>query len=47
MFQLGCAPPGEDRKLHSPIFDIDEDCLPVGVAVMTQTALSYLTSQVV
>lgn len=44
MFQLGCARPGEERKLHSPIFDIDEDCLPVGVAVMTQTALSYLTN---
>jgi amidohydrolase len=43
MFQLGCARPGEDRKLHSPVFDIDEDCLPVGVAVMSQTALIYLT----
>jgi metal-dependent amidase/aminoacylase/carboxypeptidase family protein len=43
MFQLGCARPGEDRKLHSSIFDIDEDCLPVGVAVMSQTALTYLT----
>jgi amidohydrolase len=43
MFQLGCARPGEDRKLHSPVFDIDEDCLPVGVAIMSQTALIYLT----
>lgn len=43
MFQLGCARPGEDRKLHSPVFDIDEDCLPIGVAIMSQTALAYLT----
>ena len=46
MFTLGCARPGEERKLHSPTFDIDEECLPVGVAVMTQTALAYLTGSV-
>jgi metal-dependent amidase/aminoacylase/carboxypeptidase family protein len=44
MFQLGCARPGEERKLHSSIFDIDEECLPVGVAIMAQTALAYLSN---
>ncbi|MDH5644870.1 MAG: M20/M25/M40 family metallo-hydrolase, partial [Candidatus Heimdallarchaeota archaeon] len=29
---------------HSNYFDFDEDALPIGVAVLTQTALNYLSS---
>ena len=43
MFFLGCAyPDGIKRDLHTPIFDIDESCLPIGTAILTQTILSFL-----
>jgi amidohydrolase len=42
MFSLGCWGEGEERRLHSPHFDLDEDCLPVGAAVLAETALRYL-----
>ncbi|WP_342773898.1 M20 family metallopeptidase [Pseudalkalibacillus caeni] len=39
MFFLGCAlPDGISRDLHTPIFDIDETCLPIGTAILTETA---------
>ncbi|MYL34943.1 amidohydrolase [Pontibacillus yanchengensis] len=44
MFFLGCAmPDGIQRDLHTPIFDIDERCLPMGTAILTQTAHHLLT----
>ena len=34
--------PDEPRPLHSPIFDLDESALPVGVAVLVKSALRLL-----
>jgi amidohydrolase len=46
MFFLGCALPDDvKRELHTPIFDIDESCLPIGAAVMAETARRYLKGQ--
>lgn len=43
LFFLGCAKPGgEQRDLHTPVFDIDEECLPIGTAILAQTAINYL-----
>jgi amidohydrolase len=39
MFWLGCQIPGQVRLLHSPKMDIDERCLPIGAAVLAETAL--------
>lgn len=42
-WHLGCAPGGGPMApLHSSDFDIDEACLPVGVAVQASAALRYL-----
>ncbi len=42
MFYLGCRIEGDERLHHSPRFDIDEDCLPIGVALLTAAALRFL-----
>ncbi|HET90342.1 MAG TPA: amidohydrolase [Chloroflexi bacterium] len=42
MFSLGSCIEGDERQGHHPRFDIDERCLPVGVAVLTETALRLL-----
>ena len=42
MFRLGCQIVGEERRGHSPTFDLDERCLPVGVAVLAESALRLL-----
>lgn len=43
MFFLGCAGiDGIQRDLHTPIFDIDEACLPVGAAILAKTAAIFL-----
>lgn len=39
MFSLGCKIEGDERYLHNPRFDIDERCLPVGAALLAETAL--------
>ena len=45
MFFLGSAmPDGISRELHTPIFDIDERCLPIGTAILTKTAHEMLKS---
>ena len=47
LFFLGCGREGESqRDLHTPIFDIDEACLPIGAAILTQTAINFLTGKV-
>ena len=39
--RLGCARPGEDWPLlHSPVFDIDERALGIGVRVLTRSAFA-------
>lgn len=45
MFFLGCAmDDGIQRDLHTPIFDIDENCLPIGTAILAQTTVNFLTN---
>jgi len=39
MFSLGCQIEGDERYLHNPRFDLDERCLPVGAAILAETAL--------
>lgn len=44
MFFLGCAlEDGKNRDLHTNIFDIDERCLEMGVAILAETAIRLLT----
>jgi amidohydrolase len=43
MFFLGCGlSDGIDRGLHTPIFDIDEASLPIGTAILAETAKRFL-----
>jgi amidohydrolase len=44
MFSLGVKPRGRETplRLHSPDFDLDEEALPLGVAILTATAWRYL-----
>ena len=44
MFRLGVRRPewDEPKSLHSASFELDEDALPVGTAVLAATALEYL-----
>lgn len=46
MFMLGAAINDQlQRGHHTPIFDIDERCMPVGAAVLAETARRYLTGE--
>jgi amidohydrolase len=42
MFSLGCRIEEDERRHHSPQFDVDERCLPVGAAILAETALRLL-----
>jgi amidohydrolase len=42
MFSLGCLIEGDERKPHNPGFDLDERCLPIGAAILAETALRLL-----
>jgi len=42
MFLLGAEIAGDARRHHDPMFDIDENCMPLGAAVMVETALRLL-----
>lgn len=44
-YHLGCGNParGISAPLHSPAFDLDEECLPVGVAVQVAATLRLLS----
>jgi len=47
MFFLGVKKPGgPDKFVHHPEFDIDEDALPVGAAILAQTALRFVNGEV-
>jgi amidohydrolase len=42
-FLLGAATPGEPKRLHHhPRFDVDERCMPLGVALLAESAVRYL-----
>ena len=46
MFTLGTQKAGhEDYPLHHPKFDLDERALPLGTAVLAETALRFLRGQ--
>lgn len=46
MFFLGCSlEDGLDRDLHTPIFDIDEKCLPIGTAIFVKTVNTFLNRE--
>lgn len=42
MFYLGCLIEGDERIHHNTRFDIDEQCLHIGVAILTEAALRLL-----
>jgi amidohydrolase len=42
MFFLGCEIEGDTRRHHDSRFDINEECLPLGAAIMAQSALKLL-----
>ena len=42
MFLVGCKIEGDERKHHNPRFDINEDCLPYGTALLAEGALRLL-----
>ncbi len=47
MFMLGAATPdGFPRAHHTPVFDIDERALPLGAAVLAETARRFLAGEV-
>jgi amidohydrolase len=45
MFMLGCKLEGDERQHHSPRFDIDERCLPIGAAILAEGAVRLLESE--
>jgi len=45
MFSLGSEIEGDRRKAHSPTFDIDERCLPIGTAILAESALRLLKGE--
>jgi amidohydrolase len=42
MFMLGAMIKGDERVGHNPYFDIDEDALPIGAAILLESTLEYL-----
>ncbi|MBM7586975.1 amidohydrolase [Bacillus pakistanensis] len=47
MFFLGCKQKdGIQRDLHTPNFDIDETCLPIGTAILAHSAIKLLKGEV-
>lgn len=42
MFMLGGRIEEDERRHHHPRFDIDERCLPIGTAILTEAALRFL-----
>jgi amidohydrolase len=48
MLNLGVrVPGGPDKYVHHPEFDIDEECLPIGAAILAQTALRFVRGELV
>lgn len=44
-FLLGTLIKDSPRQLHTPTFDIDESAMPIGVAMLAEAALHYLTPE--
>ncbi len=46
MFRLGVRPPGgEARHLHTSTFDLDETALPIGAAILAETARRFVSGE--
>lgn len=45
MFMLGAKLDDSHRPHHSPVFDIDETCMPIGAAVLAETAVRLLRGE--
>jgi amidohydrolase len=45
MFNLGCRIEGDVRRHHNPRFDIDERCLPIGMAILAEATLRLLAKE--
>lgn len=41
-FFLGAEIAGDRRKIHTPQFDIDENALPIGAAILASSAMQFL-----
>jgi amidohydrolase len=46
MFSLGTRIEGDERMGHNPRFDIDERALPIGTAILAESALRFLRGKV-
>ena len=46
MFDLGCRIEGDVRRHHNPRFDIDEGCLPIGVAILAEATMRLMAEGV-
>lgn len=44
MMMLGAAVGDKPRSHHTPVFDIDERCMPLGAAILAETVKRYLTT---
>lgn len=44
-FFLGAEIAGDRRKLHTPTFDIDENALPIGTAILASSAMQFLLTE--
>jgi metal-dependent amidase/aminoacylase/carboxypeptidase family protein len=42
LLKLGCGLEGPERQLHSPDFDLDERCLPIGAGILAEAAVRLL-----
>jgi len=42
MFSLGSKVEGDEREHHNSRFDVNDRCLPYGVAILTESALRFL-----
>ena len=42
MFSLGSMVEGDEREHHNSRFDVNDQCIPYGVAILTETALRFL-----
>jgi amidohydrolase len=45
MFMLGAAVGDTERAHHTPVFDIDERCMPIGAAILAETARRFLAGE--
>ena len=45
MFMLGTRIEGDERFVHHPRLDLDERALPIGTAILAETALRFLREE--